>query len=111
MRMWMIEPKYLCRNHLLGEHSEIHKHRPSFVKQHSVRGRVFPVALIEPKNMKIRHDELAIEMLSRGYNHQSPFEMPDISYLSDEEKNARANLSYNVDDLKKRCSECKKRFE
>ena len=24
MRMWMIDPKLLCRKHLLGEHLEIH---------------------------------------------------------------------------------------
>lgn len=30
MRMWMIDPKLLCRKHLLGEHNEIHKHLPSF---------------------------------------------------------------------------------
>jgi len=40
MRMWMVEPKLLCKKHLLGEHNEIHKHRHNFVKKHSVKGRI-----------------------------------------------------------------------
>ena len=36
MRMWMLNPKFLCRQHLLGEHSEIHKFRHNFVKKHKV---------------------------------------------------------------------------
>ena len=37
--MWMIHPKFLCKKHLIGEHGEIHKFRPSFVKGHKIEGR------------------------------------------------------------------------
>jgi hypothetical protein len=108
MRMWMVDPKLLCRKHLLGEHGEIHKHRHNFVKKHSISKRVFPIAQIEPLSMKSRHDELAAEMLSRGYNHESPFEQPDLTYLPENERNARVNIDNSLKDLKTRCLECSK---
>lgn len=106
--MWMVNPRLLCRKHLLGEHGEIHKHRHNFVKQHSISKRVSPVVQIEPANMKKRHDELAEEMLRRGFNHNSPFEQPDISYLPEEEQHAQVNISIACVDLIERCPSCAK---
>jgi hypothetical protein len=106
--MWMIDPRLLCRKHLLGEHGEIHKHRHNFVKQHSISKRVSPVVQIEPQSMESRHDELAAEMLRRGFNHQSPFEQPDISYLPDSERNAVVDINVSMSDLIERCPICKK---
>ncbi len=106
MRMWGINPKLLCRQHLLGEHNEIHKHRHNFVKHHSIAKRIAPVVQIEPENMKTRHDALVEEMLARGYNHNSPYEQPDLSYLKPEERFVKINLSTSVTDLKSRCTEC-----
>ena len=74
--MWMVDPTIMCRRHLLGEHGEIHKHRHNFVKGHSIAGRM---GQIDPKRMGERHDELAIEMLRRGYKHESPYVQPDLS--------------------------------
>ena len=48
MRMWMIKPELLCRQHLLGEHSEIHKHKHNFEKGHSIKGRLYPISQKEP---------------------------------------------------------------
>lgn len=106
--MWMINPRLLCRKHLLGEHGEIHKHRHNFVKQHSISKRVSPVVQIEPSSMGQRHDELAAELLRRGFNHQSPFEQPDLSYLPEVERNARVDLSVSYADLSERCPICSK---
>lgn len=108
MRMWMIDPKLLCRKHLLGEHGEIHKHRHNFVKNHKMTGRIFPVVLIEPLSMQTRHDELAEEMVSRGYNHKSPYTQPDINYLSKEEQTAKVDNILSLKELLLRCPECKK---
>jgi hypothetical protein len=101
MRMWMCEPKNLCKKHLLGEHFEIHKHRHNFVKGYSIEGRR---GQIEPMSMKKRHDELAKEMVNRGYNHNSPYEQPDLSHynLDGFEVDKDAALK----DLHNRCSEC-----
>lgn len=104
MRMWMVSPKILCRKHLLGEHGEIHKHRHNFVKKHKMDGRI---GQIEPKSMKERHDELAKEMLLRGYKHHSPYEQPDISHLPEMIVNREEALI----DLINRCIDCRERLE
>lgn len=111
MRMWMIDPRMLCRKHLLGESNEIHKHKHNFEKHHSIAGRISPIVLIEPENMKKRHDELAEEMIARGYNHQSQYEQPDLSYYPDGQRYAKVDLEYNLADLMARCPECAKRIE
>lgn len=108
MRMWMINPRLLCRKHLLGEHGEIHKHRHNFVKQHSISKRVSPVVQIEPSSMEKRHDELAKEMVRRGFNHKSPFEQPDISYLPQGEQQAQVDINVSINDLIDRCPICLK---
>jgi len=107
----MVPPKWLCNQHLLGEHSEIHKHRHNFEKGHSIRGRLEPVVLVEPASMSQRHDELVLEMLARGMNHQSPFEQPDLGFYNDLQKYAKVDLDISVRDLCIRCENCKKRIE
>ena len=103
MRMWMVPSRILCRKHLLGEHGEIHKHRHNFVKKHKMDGRI---GQIQPRSMKERHDELAVEMLRRGYNHQSPYEQPDISYLP---PMPDVDILVSWLDLSKRCPDCAER--
>ena len=100
----MLNPKILCRKHLLGEHGEIHKHKHNFVKKHKMAGRM---GQIEPEAMKTRHDELAKEMLERNYNHQSPFEQPDVSYLPE----MKVDVEESLKDLLNRCSECSQRYQ
>lgn len=107
MRMWMVDPKFLCRKHLLGEHGEIHKHRHCFEKKFNMSGRINQIF---PREMQSRHDELAEEMLKRGYNHKSPFIQPDVEYLPEEVLNAVPNIEFNISDLITRCPDCKERF-
>ena len=111
MRMWMLDPKVLCKKHLLGEHVEIHKHRHNFVKKHSIAGRINPVVQIEPLSMETRHNSLVEEMLNRGYKHNSPYTLPDLSHLPEEVRNIKVNKEYNIKDLTKRCIECRERYE
>ena len=83
----------MCKQHIQGEHYEIHLHRHNFVKKHSISGRIKPIVQIEPLSMKKRHDELAKYM-----NHKSPYVLPDLSHLSKEELNAKVNIT--IIDLK-----------
>jgi len=99
--MWMVNPRCLCRKHLLGEHGEIHKHKHNFEKKHSMAGRL---GQIEPASMEARHDELAREMVRRGYNHKSPYSQPDVSYLPQ----MTVDIRQSLDDLQSRCEECTK---
>ena len=74
MRIWDISPKRLCRNHLLGEHRELHAiwsvlvngkkgyaHHPETLRW---RGKL--------RALYGRHDALVQEMAVRGYQHRSP---------------------------------------
>ena len=108
MRMWMINPKLMCDQHLLGEHGELHKFIPSFRKKYKVTNRVSHVVQIELSSYQTRHDELAEEMLRRGMNHKSPLpELPDFSYLPDEHYNAKVDIEKSIKDLRIRCRRCK----
>ena len=107
MRMWMISPDKLCKQHLLGEHNELHKHKSSFDRRHSMAGRVSPIVLIEPTAMFSRHAALVSEMLKRGYKHNSPYIMPDISYLPYSVRCAKVNLQKSIFDLRCRCRKCR----
>ena len=73
MRIWDLEPERLCRQHLLGEHRELHalwviltKEKKGFARHpETVRWRGKLAALYQ------RHESLAAEMGRRGYRHQT----------------------------------------
>jgi len=102
--MWMVDPRLMCRKHLLGEHGEIHRHRHNFVKRHSIVGRR---GQIEPRAMQSRHDALAEEMLRRGYNHRSPYEQPDLGHLPPDDRDGTVNVAESTKILRGRCAECR----
>lgn len=74
MRIWDINPGYLNRQSLLGEHGELHgivsiiaKRRKGYAKHpETIRWREYGWAL------KMRHKQLACEMVLRGYTDRSP---------------------------------------
>lgn len=106
MRMWMIDPRLMCRNHLLGEHGELHKFLHNWRKRHRIDGRITGNA-IEPLSYKARHDALAEEMVLRGFQHNSPLDQPDFSYLSDEQRLVRVDVSQSSELLYGRCTNCR----
>ena len=106
MRMWMIDPKLMCIQHINGEHNEIHKHRHNFVNKDSIKGRIIPVVQIEPQSMKKRHDELA-----NFLNHKSEYEQPDVSYLPKKFQEAKVDINESIKELKRRCPECRRIIE
>lgn len=110
MRMWMINPKLLCNQHLLGEHGELHKFKPSFEKCYSMDKRI-RLRQIFPQYMKQRHDILAYEMLQRGMNHQSPYTQPNIDYITSTINLTYEDIKNNIQDLRTRCPECKRQMD
>lgn len=102
MRMWMIDPKKLCRKHLLGEHVECHMFVGTILKEISLSGYK-EKGLVEVHNLKDRHKKLSEEMLSRGYNHNSP--LPEFKSFNYGNINPVENLKI----LRERCEECKRR--
>src|ERR1051325_3887978 len=70
MRMWMVDPRVLCRKHLLGEHVELHMLVASMRNGISLQG-FFDNKLIETHNVVRRQDQLVREMKRRGFKHAS----------------------------------------
>jgi hypothetical protein len=76
MRIWDITPKKLCRQHLLGEHRELHaiwsvltKGKKGYSKHpETLRWRGKLAALYR------RHEKLVVEMKRRKYDHHSPLD-------------------------------------
>lgn len=76
MRIWDLPPSCLCRQHLLGEHRELHGLWNILVlgkagySRHpeTLRWVGRQAALFE------RHEALVREMTARGYAHQSPLD-------------------------------------
>lgn len=67
----------MCRQHLLGEHRELHtlvgtlpivKHWDGYIRHNC----------LEFKSIQVRHDALVEEMLSRGYQHKTPLIQPQL---------------------------------
>jgi hypothetical protein len=100
-RMWMVNPKKLCRNHLLGEHKELHQLIGSLNKGKSVQGHI-DKGQVEIHKIKKRHTELVEEMKKRGYCHFSP--LADFKYS----KAGKINILENEKELIRRCKECRK---
>lgn len=111
-RMWMVEPKILCKKHLMGEHVEHHMVVGVLKKKYSLDGFI-KNNLLEITSLKERHDSLVEEMLRRGYNHKTELreEDYDTSYLEDRIKNYKINKSSALEDLLNRCEECKGNYE
>jgi hypothetical protein len=113
--MWMVNPVWLCMQHLSGEHNEIHKHRHNFEKGHSIAGRI-AINACEPISMKTRHDELEAEIQRRARvagrkPPHSPYEIPDLSYLSDEHRLFKVDKVESLRLLVARCPACLERIE
>lgn len=76
MRIWDIPPAQLCRNHLLGEHRELHAIWSILV--HNKKGYAsHPETLRwrrKQKALYLRHEQIVKEMTKRRYRHQSPLE-------------------------------------
>lgn len=106
MRMWMVPPQMMCRQHLLGEHLEIHMFCGS-IKRKKMLSQFAKNNLFEPSALLDRHDALVLEMSHRHYQHKSPLVVPDYSYLPDFVKYSVVSLSKSYEELIKRCSTCR----
>lgn len=113
MRMWMVDTKILCRKHLMGEHVETHMMIGSIIRGNKIDGFI-ENDLIQPRDILNRHNLLAKEMISRGYNHKSDIKEEDfnlaISKLSNEYINHMINKDKSLMDLITRCTLCKRNY-
>ena len=104
MRLWMVDPKIMCRQHLLGKHNECHMFMGCLRKGRSIEGYI-KKGQVEVHNIIKRHDELADEMEERGYNHNSLLIDNDVLYDA-----GSVNEAANVLELAERCEKCRERI-
>ena len=99
----MVNPRIMCRQHLLGEHAEIHMFIGTISRGKSVRGYL-EKGLLEVHNLHNRHEALVEEMKRRKYNHYSEvnkkWKFGEKVGFIDKEK--------NLIELISRCSKCGK---
>jgi hypothetical protein len=103
--MWMVNPRIMCRQHLLGEHAEIHMFIGAISRGKSVKGYL-EKGLLEVHNLYSRHEELAEEMKRRGYSHRSNVE----EKWKSAEKLGVIDRKKSLEELVKRCPRCKRRI-
>ena len=73
MRIWDLNPSLLCRNHLLGEHRELHA-LWTIITEGKKGYSSHPETLRwvgKQRALYLRHEDLVLEMKKRGYNHAS----------------------------------------
>ena len=113
MRMWNVDPRIMCREHLAGSHLEIHMFLGSIAIGTSMRG-FLDKNLLEPEYLKEYHDMIALEMISRGYKHQSDipeeFFKTTILKLSDSDRIVKIDKDEALKELLSRCPECTERY-
>jgi hypothetical protein len=109
MRMWMINPAIMCNKHLLGEHVECHMLVGHIQRKRQITNYI-RLNLLQPKSLRKRHDQLALEMAERGMLHKSPLPRFDLSYLPEEHRIYNINKDESFTELLKRCSRCRERL-
>ena len=100
MRMWMVNPRLMCRRHLLGEHVELHMLAASVRRGTSLSGYI-EKRLVEVHNIGVRHEKLVKELERRGYHHRSP--LP----VFRARRAGRVDRGGNLWELAARCAQCR----
>lgn len=101
----MVNPRIMCRQHLLGEHVETHMFIGTINRGKSVKGYL-EKGFLEIHNLYNRHEELVKEMKRRNFNHYSKIDekwkfVKRVGII-DKEK--------NLNELIYRCPKCEKRY-
>lgn len=108
MRQWMVDPRIMCRKHLLGEHVEHHMFVGAINKGTSLDGFLLK-NLLEPLSLLDRHAALADEMGRRGYNHNSPLPLPMFE-KGDQRLLFTIDKAEALTELVRRCPDCRSRL-
>lgn len=97
----------LCMQHLLGEHFECHMFVGTLNRGFSVKGYL-EKGLLEIHTLQDRHDSLERE-LCRRKNQEFVIRSPLKSFVV--RVDGLANVQANIEELKRRCPECRERIE
>lgn len=100
----MVPPAVLCRQHLLGEHREMHALVGIIASGKNLSGYLSN-GLICTGSIQERHDALVAEMTARGYRHLSPLSYRPVTSVGD------VSIEASIYELRKRCAACKERID
>lgn len=103
LRMWMVNPRIMCREHLLGEHRELHALAGMLRQGISLEGYLAN-GLLELQMLGIRHDALVMEMKRRGFRHDSPWDGTNARVYT--EKLGKVDQALSFIELIDRCPRC-----
>ena len=101
----MVNPTIMCREHLLGEHAEIHMFVGTIDRGRSIRGYV-ERGLLEVHSLFNRHEELVQEMKRRNCRHDSEIDKK----WKEAAKTWTIDRQKNLKQLINRCSRCRRRY-
>ncbi len=108
MRIWDLPPEKLCRNHLLGEHRELHA-LWTILTEDKKGYRNHPETkrwVGKLKALYIRHELLVSEIMSRGYQHKSPLDKSKA--VGEEIQNEFVNtIEEQIQNIKAKKCECR----
>lgn len=108
----MVEPQIMCQKHLCGEHVELHMFLSHLKSKKKIDGFLRNNCL-QPRMLFLRHEQIANEMLARGYKHKSPIQEIDCSCvldLPDFQQYWEVDTDESLKELLKRCPRCNERF-
>ena len=100
MRMWLVDPRLMCSQHLLGEHVELHMLVGTLNRGKRIDG-FLEQGLVELRSIRRRHAELVVEMTRRGFVHKSP--LPDFR----PHRAGNVDPVANLKELARRCTDCR----
>jgi len=112
MRIWDINPKYLCRKHLLGEHLELHAiwsiivNKKKGYSSHPETKRWVG----KLKALYIRHEDLVDQFKIRGYKHNSELDK-NLATGSENQNKMIDSIDKQFSILSFKNCDCKKIFE
>ena len=110
MRMWMVDPRIMCRQHLLGEWRELFTIVGS-LRLHKKFDGYIQNDLLEPQSIFLRFRELQKEMISRGYTPRKTLGFWEtnilIRNLPLDQRLHIVNQDNSLKDLLNRCPQCR----
>ncbi|ATU07747.1 pyrimidine dimer DNA glycosylase/endonuclease V [Methanohalophilus portucalensis] len=108
MRIWDLPPSELCRQHLLGEHRELHALWSIITKNKKAYSNHPETLRWKGKlhALYLRHETLVSEMQKRGYNHNSPLD-PLLATGESRQDILITSIDEQKDALRKKGCNCK----
>jgi len=108
MRIWDIKPQILCRQHLLGEHRELHALWTILSNdKQGYRNHPETKRWVGKLNaLHSRHEALVQEMKNRGYTHHTPLDKTNLDDLGKQDQFVHS-IEEQMEILRQKGCDCK----